>query len=102
MRGVCLSRHGRTEHIDAEAVRSRIANTSNSSSSSVNDDTTTAVGMIGGREGRGGRSGALQGDVVIPGGEYMLGGVPSQPWLFDAERYAHPVRKKRPFLRHFI
>ena len=35
--------------------------------------------------------GPLDGDVLIPGGEYMLGGVPSQPWLFDAERYAHPV-----------
>ena len=33
----------------------------------------------------------MAGDVFIPGGLYMLGGVPSQPWVFDAERFAHPV-----------
>ena len=37
------------------------------------------------------QTGELAGDVVIPGGLYMLGGVPSQPWVFDAERFAHPV-----------
>ena len=40
--------------------------------------------------------GALAGDVFVPGGQYLLGGVPSQPWVFDAERYAHPVTVK-PF-----
>jgi iron(II)-dependent oxidoreductase len=35
--------------------------------------------------------GGLAGDVFVPGGQHLLGGVPSQPWVFDAERYAHPV-----------
>ena len=35
--------------------------------------------------------GGLAGDVFVPGGQYLLGGARSQPWVFDAERYAHPV-----------
>ena len=36
------------------------------------------------------------GDVEIPGGVYMLGGTPDMPFVFDNEKWAHPVRV-RPF-----
>ena len=35
-------------------------------------------------------------DIDIPGGKYMLGASKKQPWLFDAERYAHLVCKLNP------
>ena len=38
------------------------------------------------------RGGGISGDALIPGGDYRLGAVPEQPWLFDAERYAHPLQ----------
>jgi iron(II)-dependent oxidoreductase len=36
------------------------------------------------------------GDVEIPGGTYMLGGTPDLPFVFDNEKWAHPVQV-RPF-----
>lgn len=36
-------------------------------------------------------------EIAIPGGEYMLGGLPNQPFIFDNEKWAHPV-KIAPFL----
>lgn len=41
-------------------------------------------------------SGPLPGDVEVPGGTYMLGASKDAPWVFDAERWAHPVQLK-PF-----
>ncbi len=35
-------------------------------------------------------------DVEIPGGTYMLGGTPDLPFVFDNEKWAHPV-EVRPF-----
>ena len=35
--------------------------------------------------------GAWRGDVEIPGGVYMLGGTPDMPFVFDNEKWAHPV-----------
>jgi len=40
--------------------------------------------------------GAWPGDVEIPGGTYMLGGTPDLPFVFDNEKWAHPVQV-RPF-----
>ncbi|MBY0524527.1 MAG: ergothioneine biosynthesis protein EgtB [Gemmataceae bacterium] len=37
-------------------------------------------------------SGALEGDVVIPGGTFMLGAPPDEPFVFDNEKWAHPVQ----------
>ena len=36
-------------------------------------------------------AGPLPGDVAIPGGEFMLGAFPSEPFVFDNEKWAHPV-----------
>ncbi len=35
--------------------------------------------------------GPWPGDVEIPGGVYMLGGTPDLPFVFDNEKWAHPV-----------
>ena len=35
--------------------------------------------------------GPLPGDVAIPGGKFMLGSAPDQPFLFDNEKWAHEV-----------
>jgi iron(II)-dependent oxidoreductase len=35
--------------------------------------------------------GPLAGDVAIPGGLFYLGATPEQPFLFDNEKWAHPV-----------
>ncbi len=40
--------------------------------------------------------GALPGDVKIPGGTLMLGASPDEPFVFDNEKWAHPVEVK-PF-----
>ena len=45
-------------------------------------------------DARGG--GALPGDVVVPGGTLMLGAAPDEPFVFDNEKWAHPVEVK-PF-----
>ena len=36
-------------------------------------------------------SGPLPGDVEIPGGTFYLGATPDQPFVFDNEKWAHPV-----------
>lgn len=41
-------------------------------------------------------SGPLTGDVEIPGGTFMLGATPDSPFVFDNEKWAHPVQVK-PF-----
>ena len=41
-------------------------------------------------------AGPLAGDGEIPGGTYMLGAKPEQPFVFDNEKWAHPVEVK-PF-----
>ena len=38
------------------------------------------------------QAGAHPGFVEVPGGEFMLGASPSAPFLFDNEKYQHPVR----------
>ena len=40
--------------------------------------------------------GPLPGDVEIPGGTFQLGATPEAPFVFDNERWAHPV-EVRPF-----
>ena len=40
--------------------------------------------------------GALAGDVEIPGGRYVLGAAPDEPFVFDNEKWAHPI-ELRPF-----
>ncbi len=35
--------------------------------------------------------GPLPGDVAIPGGTFYLGATPNQPFVFDNEKWAHPV-----------
>src|SRR5499427_9114992 len=41
-------------------------------------------------------SGPWPGDVAIPGGTFYLGATPDQPFVFDNEKWAHPVAV-RPF-----
>jgi len=41
-------------------------------------------------------SGALSGDVNVPGGPFMLGAATDEPFVFDNEKWAHPVEVK-PF-----
>ena len=38
------------------------------------------------------RKGSLSGDVEIPGGTFQVGAGPGTPFLFDNEKWAHPVR----------
>lgn len=38
-----------------------------------------------------GVAGALPGDVAIPGGVFLMGSPPDAPFLFDNEKWAHPV-----------
>lgn len=40
--------------------------------------------------------GPLPGDVEVPGGTFMLGATPDFPFVFDNEKWAHPVEVK-PF-----
>jgi iron(II)-dependent oxidoreductase len=42
------------------------------------------------------QGGALPGDVEIPGGSFMLGATPDASFVFDNEKWAHPVQVK-PF-----
>src|SRR5207253_7132845 len=35
-------------------------------------------------------------DVLIPGGTFLLGATPDEPFVFDNEKWAHPVELK-PF-----
>ncbi len=41
-------------------------------------------------------AGPLPGDVEIPGGRFLLGALPGEPFVFDNEKWAHPVEIK-PF-----
>jgi iron(II)-dependent oxidoreductase len=41
-------------------------------------------------------AGPLPGDAEVPGGTYMLGAAKDAPFVFDNEKWAHPVRVK-PF-----
>jgi iron(II)-dependent oxidoreductase len=43
-----------------------------------------------------GSGGPLPGDVVVPGGTFQLGATPDEPFVFDNEKWAHPV-EIRPF-----
>jgi iron(II)-dependent oxidoreductase len=42
------------------------------------------------------KGGPLPGDVEVPGGSFMLGATPDFPFVFDNEKWAHPVQVK-PF-----
>jgi iron(II)-dependent oxidoreductase len=37
------------------------------------------------------RAGAFSGDVAVGGGEFLLGAVRDEPFVFDNEKWAHPV-----------
>ncbi|MGH7754310.1 MAG: selenoneine synthase SenA, partial [Gemmatimonadales bacterium] len=41
-----------------------------------------------------GRGGSLPGDADIPGGTFLLGATPEEPFVFDNEKWAHPVEVK--------
>jgi iron(II)-dependent oxidoreductase len=41
-------------------------------------------------------AGPLLGDVEVPGGHFLLGAAPDEPFVFDNEKWAHPV-EVRPF-----
>jgi iron(II)-dependent oxidoreductase len=41
-------------------------------------------------------SGPCPGDVEVPGGRFLLGALPGEPFVFDNEKWAHPV-EVRPF-----
>ncbi|HKW33439.1 MAG TPA: selenoneine synthase SenA [Candidatus Acidoferrum sp.] len=43
-----------------------------------------------------GETGPLLGDAEIPGGKFLLGGSRDEPFVFDNEKWAHPV-EVRPF-----
>lgn len=36
-------------------------------------------------------AGPLRGDAQIPGGSFLLGALPGEPFVFDNEKWAHPV-----------
>jgi iron(II)-dependent oxidoreductase len=36
-------------------------------------------------------TGSLPGDVEVPGGRYRLGATPEEPFVFDNEKWAHPM-----------
>jgi iron(II)-dependent oxidoreductase len=42
------------------------------------------------------RAGPWPGDVVVPGGRFLLGAAAEEPFVFDNEKWAHPVELK-PF-----
>jgi iron(II)-dependent oxidoreductase len=50
----------------------------------------------GGGEPKNAEGGAWPGDVFVPGGTFMLGATPDEPFVFDNEKWAHPVQL-RPF-----
>jgi iron(II)-dependent oxidoreductase len=49
-----------------------------------------------GREEQSGEAGPLPGDASIPGGTFLLGATPDEPFVFDNEKWAHAV-EVRPF-----
>jgi iron(II)-dependent oxidoreductase len=36
-------------------------------------------------------AGDARGDVLVPGGTFLLGALPAEPFVFDNEKWAHPV-----------
>jgi iron(II)-dependent oxidoreductase len=40
---------------------------------------------------RAGSAGPLPGDVMVPGGTFLLGATPNEPFVFDNEKWAHSV-----------
>jgi iron(II)-dependent oxidoreductase len=53
--------------------------------------------LLGGlQEGSIGGAGPLPGDVPVPGGTFRLGAEPGEPFVFDNEKWAHPI-EVRPF-----
>lgn len=46
---------------------------------------------VGQTEGRSDGAGPLPGDVQIPGGTFQLGAMQDEPFVFDNEKWAHPV-----------
>jgi len=57
--------------------------------------TRQTLGMAAAEPGKGGepvRNGVCSGDAEIPGGELMLGARPGSGFVFDNEKWAHPVR----------
>jgi len=46
-------------------------------------------------ENKAGEAGPLPGDVEIPGGTFLLGALPGNGFVFDNEKWAHPVEVKR-------
>jgi iron(II)-dependent oxidoreductase len=51
---------------------------------------------LGMENSHGKEAGPLPGDVGIPGGSFRLGATPDEPFVFDNEKWAHPVAV-RPF-----
>jgi iron(II)-dependent oxidoreductase len=45
----------------------------------------------GGNPSHGASAGPLLGDVEVPGGTFWLGASPDEPFVFDNEKWAHPV-----------
>ncbi len=41
-----------------------------------------------------GEAGPLRGDAEFPGGRFLLGALPGEPFVFDNEKWAHPVQVK--------
>ena len=39
-----------------------------------------------------GEGGALSGDAEVPGGTFLLGATPEMPFVFDNEKWSHPVQ----------
>src|SRR5262249_15176680 len=56
-------------------------------------DRGSAPGPVGAVES----AGSWSGDVAIPGGELLLGATVDEPFVFDNEKWAHPVRVE-PFV----
>ncbi len=52
--------------------------------------------LRGGGDGTVSGGGPVAGDVEVPGGTLMLGALPDAPFVFDNEKWAHPVTV-RPF-----
>ncbi len=49
------------------------------------------LGVVDGEEAWSRDGGDLPGDVDLPGGSFMLGSSPDEPFVFDNEKWAHPV-----------
>ena len=47
--------------------------------------------VVAGEDARPGEGGPCPGDAEIPGGRYRLGAEPGAPFVFDNEKWAHPV-----------